>query len=728
VEKIAVMPRGNAFWAALGELPAAAADAFSRLLEAHCRARQVWLASVLDKYGVPVHFRDVKNVLVGLKDIEYKTPHPAQCHSKDASKCYSWTFKGERVASLSEALQLWRVQEGDSEPFVVAVVEHDDASADVPSEPRSELVVSDATTACEQLAAALLQHMPADAVDDAVPREAHGGARKAKGARMHFDEVTQITHAQMRARVPSLHPGVSLSPSIWPTRTASEDPIWGIPEDDAVLVAATGGRDGEQATPRQRQSLPKPTRPNPERLAAYLVFFGDGSSELDPLHAQLSGAVLDVFASWHGENCRLRSQRPDGVTDAQLRDVKNATYRLPFDVLVSVACFAVKRKHLMRGGAARGDANVAIADPGGHRDRTERRGQNDAHLTNAVSFVARMKTALAHHPGGAKFFDTSIVETAYSHARRELGQQTRRHALPLIKDRRNDILRQCGDLTQPRDVRCATWTVNAPILMQRTCESVSQLHADLEVEPHETIGCWHVPGFTKTTDGVEGRVGTWAHAPGCKHRSLALHDALELPTNELRAAACSPGVDGRLSIDKACPVCLCWLSRKMQGLGASPREGVHPLYQEVGVTGCFNGVVVDPDVLLLDLREKMSRADAERKAADLPPAFPELGQSLYMARHGGTCSDRSKMTRAQRWLTVCVECTCVRRHHAIPDGRQDARVGCRARSHPGGDADQVLSASQHSERRLRIQRAVLSRAAESRARAGALGRLACERR
>ena len=117
-----------------------------------------------------------------------------------------------------------------------------------------------------------------------------------------------------------------------------------------------------------------------------------------------------------------------------------------------------------------------------------------------------------------------------------------------------------------------------------------------------------------------------------------MHEALALPVSQLRAAACSAGSDGMLSFELACPVCLIWLSRSMQGLGSTASEGANAVYQEIdGETGTFTGRVMDLVLFMKQLREKMDAADAERVAAGSEP-FPKEGRSAYMGRHGGIMS------------------------------------------------------------------------------------------
>ena len=362
-------------------------------------------------------------------------------------------------------------------------------------------------------------------------------------------------------------------------------------------------------------------RPNSTQLDGYMHFFGDGSQELDALHSALSGAVLDVYVEWHLPGGRLEGECPPGWTREDLRSVKNGAFRLPSEVLPWVARFALRHIKVMSAGMG----TVTISEP--------QCANHQGHGNRCVAASYLRKAMGALRLTCSDIAAAASVVDAYMLALRELGQVGALKALPLLSEYRNAIMRQCDPCVN-EDVRTATWTANAPPLMQRSCESVSMLHADLVIEPRQARGEWSVPGKTKNVDGIEGCVNLWGHRYGCRLSMSTLHEALQLPITELRAAACSPGVDGKLSLDTSCAVCLVWLSRRLQGLGASPRDGLHPLYQELNASGEFSGRVVDPEVLIKNLRAKMNAADEELRAAGKPP-MPAEGRVLYMARHGG---------------------------------------------------------------------------------------------
>ena len=372
----------------------------------------------------------------------------------------------------------------------------------------------------------------------------------------------------------------------------------------------------------ERTALRSVQRPSATELASYLRFRGDGTAELDALHFCLSDAVLDVYVEWHLEGGRLAHQRPPDLTRESLRAMKNGGFRVPFSMLVSVSTFANRNVRLM----AKATLSVCIPIPGQVRDDSK---------CPAYSYVRKMMTALREEPTLDYISSDETVSAAYIQSLRELGQISDRKAQPLINSTRDAILEQCGDLTTPRQVRLATWTVNAPVLMQRSCEGLSSLHADMQIKARAQHGGWRVPGFTKTTDGLEGFVDTWEHRDQCKFARCTLHEALERPEDELREAAGATGADGHVCLRSACAVCLTWLSRKMQGHGAAESDGVHPLYQEINAAGDgFTGRVVDPVYLVQDLREAMEAADKSLEARGLSK-LPAEGRVLYMARHGG---------------------------------------------------------------------------------------------
>ena len=308
------------------------------------------------------------------------------------------------------------------------------------------------------------------------------------------------------------------------------------------------------------------------QVVEFLSFFGDGSTEVDALQALMSDAVLDVYAQWHMPGGRLVCQRPSGATYVALQGAKNVAFRLPFDALLAVARYAQKHIKAMRSG----DGVVSIPDPGGHRDRPAL-----ADAAASSSLVTKAMCYLREMPGCATVADDPMVEQAYRHTVHELGAFVGRNAQPLDNKLRAAIVRECGDLTELSDARLVTWTVLAPMLMQRTCEGLSLMHGDLVIRPGASDGSWYVPGWTKNTDGIEGRVPLWSHRPGCQLAGCCLHEALEKPIDELRCEACSADSDGRLALELACPVCLVWYQRKLQGLSASQADSVHPLYQEI---------------------------------------------------------------------------------------------------------------------------------------------------
>ena len=230
--------------------------------------------------------------------------------------------------------------------------------------------------------------------------------------------------------------------------------------------------------------------------------------------------------------------------------------------------------------------------------------------------------------------EAELIERAFRNSHQELAALTRvRHSEPLLPALQADLLRHL-DLSTPRNVRCVTWLVVAPLFTWRTHEGLLTMHTDLEMPTEEQLGGWRVPGFTKTTDGSEGFVARWNHRCGCCNEKLSLTEILALSLDLLNAAACGVDASGRLSLELACPMCLVFLSRKLQGLGDNLSDGLSPLFQQVDGNGNFNGRIVVPEYLLEDVRSAMRRLNTEREDAGLQ-LYEIEAYTLYMARHGG---------------------------------------------------------------------------------------------
>ena len=603
--RMPMIPRVRADRQALGELPGARAAEFEAQLVAGCLARQQYLANVLDAHGWPDEHRDPANILCGVKGIAF-----SRGMDGDEQRWKVGGTRGDTFSTLADALRSVSV---DS-LFGSRTEQHRDAEEQALALDPAEAAEADGgADAFARLSSELLQ-----ATVVSQPQEALTSAHP-EGIDVQGDQATSL-HAVVPAWPLARSLGTSLPAALMPSET------------DVTMEAraSTTGCGLPVATVVSARwpaaKLSRAARPSGAQVTSYLTYFGDGSAEVDALHALLSDAVLDVYVDWHIlPGGRLASQCPAGASRDALRGTKCASYRVPFDSLVATARYAAEHSKEMRTSAA-----VCIPDWGGHRKRANSDGK-----VLSVSLFTKMMVGLREWPGCAVVADNELVQSAYAQSLHELNQNVGMNAQPLDRTLQTAILRQCGDLSSLADVRQATWTVVSPLLMQRTCESLSLLHGDLQIEPGEASGSWYVPGFTKTTDGVEGRVPLWAHRCGCKLAACKLHEALELPVEELRAAACSLGADGRLDWHSACAVCLVWLSRRLQGLSAVAADGAHPLYQEISSDGtCFTGRLVDPDVLLAGLRQKMTAADAQRALLGFR-AFPLEGRVFYMARHGG---------------------------------------------------------------------------------------------
>ena len=598
-EAQAVLPHGLAHRAALRELPGCRAAEWYAVLDTLVRERQRVLTQRLDAFGVSADLRDVSNVLCGVRKVHYAKP-------AGAGTAWGWLFDGVSAASCSDALHQLLLSESTSmaEAQVVrACVFARAITAATSSLPHSHPLLS-----CQHHS----WRQPAHGSNSARTR--------VTGVLYHIARsvaVRQVRMADALLQPTARHLALTVAADCSAAQGSLVSDSAGDQSDSQVAPQVASERTRAQRV----QPMSRHKRPTSTQLDSYLHFFGAGSEELDALHAALSDAVLDIYVEWHLPGGRLESECPPGWTRDDLRARKNADFRLPFPILSWVARFAFNHADLM----SSDDGPVAVSQPGGAHESGHGNGRIAAsYLKKAMVVLREAQESLAREPQ---------VVMAYAHALRELGQVSALKALPLLNEYQNAILRQC-DLREKADVRTVTWTVVAPLLIQRTCEGISQLHADLVIEPRQPRGEWRVPGWTKTADGIEGCVNLWGHRSCCRLIAHTLHEAIELPRDELRAAACSPGEDGKLSMDAACPVCLVWLSRVEQGHGASPRDGLHPLYQELDGSNEFNGRVVDPDILLRDLRTKMDAADKELHDAG-KPLMPKEGRVLYMARHGG---------------------------------------------------------------------------------------------
>ena len=182
--------------------------------------------------------------------------------------------------------------------------------------------------------------------------------------------------------------------------------------------------------------------------------------------------------------------------------------------------------------------------------------------------MRNLKGALLAHPEYEAMMRDPLVLKAYEQTAHELSLHCGKNALPLVDDVCDAMIRQC-DVGTARGVRFAAWTKLAPPLMQRPHEGVSLLHGDLEHAPGAAAGGWQVPGYTKNTDGVEGRVPRWKHRCGCPNAGRSMHQCMECSESELCSAAFELGTDGRPSLVGTCAVCVVFYMRKLQGLTAS---------------------------------------------------------------------------------------------------------------------------------------------------------------
>ena len=440
-----------------------------------------------------------------------------------------------------------------------------------------------------------------------------------------------------------------------------------------------GTSDALEAVYKEEKARPAVKAAKVARLAArpcsasvreYISFFGEGSTEVEPMHEALSDAILNVYVEWHLPGGRLQAEGaqafPNGATKKELQEAKCSEYRVPFDVFLRTACYASQHPRHMR----KRKGVVSFPDVYGHRARA--RGK-----CLSSSGLRHMKNALEEHEGLERLMSDDDVISAYDQAYKEIAQFQGCNAQPLTNQLADAIIRQCNP-RQLSGLRTIAWTTIAPKLKARTHEGLSLLHADLSIKKGEKTGTWSVPGFTKTTDGIAGRVDGWEHRCGCKLIGCSMHEALELPIEELLNSACQPCLDDGASgttLDGTCAVCVTWCLQKMQGLSASPLDRINPIFQEVtsGSDGeeRFNGNMVTVQDMLTCVRTAMEKADAERIARGLKP-FPKEGRTLYMARHGGFIQSlldgkSVEMAAKEGRISVATFLRYYRRHDLLDD-------------------------------------------------------------
>ena len=94
--KVGVVPRVNAHWEALGEMPGPHAARFAEEVDVALRRRGLQLTRVLDEHGVPASWRDRRNLVCGLQGVTA---------IRKQGEATRWQAEGGTYATLASVLE-----------------------------------------------------------------------------------------------------------------------------------------------------------------------------------------------------------------------------------------------------------------------------------------------------------------------------------------------------------------------------------------------------------------------------------------------------------------------------------------------------------------------------------------------------------------------------------------------------------------------------------------------
>ena len=362
------------------------------------------------------------------------------------------------------------------------------------------------------------------------------------------------------------------------------------------------------------RTLPHHKLPREINIREYLNFcIATESGMPDELAAAVTQAVLDVYVEWVVTPDGCLHSLLAGRSREELLSLRSDTYRLPEEVLVLVVhellahvklidalcagdrdTFAASLGNTVAQRAYTADRDAyAFRHPDGRFHFHDPGGQAKANAGSPVSskMLRKARSGLNVHGAGKGVPTTAIaaekVEQAYELALRELNRHPRHCTQPLLVPARTAIFRTLN-LLDDRQLRLALWVVLACKLITRTYEGISMLHADLVRDPANLrFGEWLVGAFTKTSDGIAGRVTGWDHRASCAFSSQSMAELLMLSEEELRCSACRSDEDGQPCYESVCFVCLTVLVRVRQR--DIDMEGLTPIFQAVGADGRFDG-------------------------------------------------------------------------------------------------------------------------------------------
>ena len=635
-EESSVIPSVPPHVLALRELPVTAAQRAIVLLEALVKRRREHVHRVLESHSVPDELRDPCNLTCGLRGVtfiaEVQGPSAGRGIWRHELKLFQLSTKGTRVEAPSLAMLLSKVDtlSGLSSPESLASA----MSATSTSPARMPTEVTQATLTAE----GILLRLPIVA---AVPLETAG----------------------ILSELPPTVPVVKAVP--WPTALA--------PLDGALL--APSHLPGLAAAPTTLVH-PQRAKPSAERLLGLLKSYllcctcataargaaavlgvppqADASWMADDelvneLHGLLSHEVLFVYVQWMVSG-RLVQVAPHGASlESLMSRAQASSYRLPLQAFAA-ACAHLWRARRSVQGSDRLVWPVHIKA----NDNEDGHGRITAGSLNVYMSMLR---GWARGELMASIVHNEQVEEALTFARRELRLAPLASTPPLV----HAIVRAAFEhLTAKHDweLRLALWMVLAVALKARTHEGCTLMHDDLVIAPGNRLGWWQVPLFTKTSDGLEGKVARYVRKSTCRHRLLTVVQTLALTEVDLlRCALGVEGVDERLRYDD---VCLCCLHRLVWHRQSKCRgcvdaltfvfqevEGDHRAERADGTpsAGQFTGRVVTPEALLLTLRFVLRQVVRSRKASGQPALVGIETEDaadayvLYSARKGGFIND-----------------------------------------------------------------------------------------
>jgi hypothetical protein len=646
-----VIPKYPPHVLALRELPASAAQRAIPLLEAVIKRRRAHVHQVLRNHAVPDELCDSYNLTCGLRGVTFVVETNGDAAGRGfwryELKLFNVSTKPTRVEASSLALLLSKVDAFsalNSPESLVSAMAVTSIRASAETEPPAALELTSSTPqAAPPPECAVPAGMP---VTFAVSVEAAGTSS------------ALLSTMPVVVAVPWPAPSEHVQPAAPMGRTSSAN---------GECRACQGAHRAHTCRDRGLGALPAPERlPS---LKAYLlccscaaaargaaaalgvppladVCWMDDDELVNELHGLLSHEVLFVYVRWMVCGRLVQVTPPSASLESLMSRAQASAYRLPL-LAFAAACSDLWRDRKSVQGTDRPVWPVQLKA----RDDC---GPGRISAVTLANYFSQLR-GWARGEMAAVVVDNRVVE-ALSFARRELRLAPIASTPPLV----HGIVRAAFEqLTAKHDweLRLALWLVLAVALKVRTHEGCTLMHDDLVIAPGDVLGWWQVPTFTKTSDGLEGKVARYVRKPTCRHRTLTAIQALAL--TELDLLGCALGIGGtdeRLQYDDVCLCCLHRLVWRRQSKCHGCVDALTFVFQEVegdhaerkdGMpsTGRYKGRIVTPEALLFSLRFVLFEVVRSREASGLP-ALVGLDSAeaadayvLYSARKGGFIND-----------------------------------------------------------------------------------------